>query len=440
MFEALSDRLNEAFRRITSRGVITESDVRQAMRQVRRALLEADVNFKVVRDFVAGVNEKAVGEKVLRSIDPGKQVIKIVHDEMVNLLGGETVPLEQKGAAPLVYVLVGLQGSGKTTTAAKLARWLSDNRAKRVLLAACDLQRPGAVRQLETLASGAGAGFFGPGSAGGDPLEVLTGAVSEARLKSYDVVVADTAGRLHVDEELMQELERICTVAAPAETLLVLDGLSGQDAVSVAVEFKERIDLTGAVITKMDGDSRGGAALSLRAVTGLPIKFIGTGEKPDGLEPMDPRRLAGRILGMGDVVGLVEKAQKVFDMEEARKIERKLVSNSFTLEDFAGELKKLGKLGSLGDLLGMLPKGMMPKGVEVDESQFRKMLAIIDSMTVKEKLHPEIINGSRRKRIAMGSGTRVSDVNRLLREFNVMKKMMKRIKKGGSVGLRSLFR
>jgi signal recognition particle subunit SRP54 len=439
LFENLTDRLSDAFRKLTGRGVLTESDVNQAMRQVRRALLEADVNFKVAKQFVSDVTEKATGEKVLKSLAPGKQVIKIVNDEIVELLGTERPVLQLSGKPPLIYLLIGLQGSGKTTTAAKLARWIFEKKGKRVLLAACDLQRPAAIDQLEKIAGEAGAGFYCRRDTK-DPVSVLKGAISEARLRNYDIVIADTAGRLHVDDALMGELESVSKVAEASETLLVLDGLSGQDAVNVALEFQKRIGYTGAVISKMDGDSRGGAALSFRAVTGKPIKFIGTGEGIDGLEQMDPERLAGRILGMGDVVGLVEKAQDAFNIEEARKLEKKLISNSFTLEDFAGELKRIRKMGSLTDLLGMLPKNMKPAGMDVDESQFTKMSAIIGSMTRREKLHPEIINGSRRKRIAMGSGTRINDVNRLLREFRTMKKMMKRMRTGRGIGIPGVFR
>jgi len=439
LFENLTDRLSDAFRKLTGRGVLTESDIRQAMRLVRRALLEADVNFKVARQFTHDVSEKAIGEKVLKSLAPGKQVIKIVSDEMVELLGRERSPLQLSGKPPLVFLLIGLQGSGKTTTAARLAWWLSEKKGKRVLLAACDLQRPAAIDQLEKVAADANAGFYGRRDTK-DPVEVLKGAVSEARLKAWDIVIADTAGRLHVDDDLMSELEDVSRVADASETLLVLDGLSGQDAVNVAVEFQERIGFTGAIITKMDGDSRGGAALSFRAVTGKPIKFLGTGESVKGLEPMEPERLAGRILGMGDVVGLVEKAQEAFDINEAQKLEKKLISNSFTLEDFAKELKRIRKLGSLSDLLGMLPSNMKPAGMDIDESQFTRMSAIIGSMTVRERHHPEIINGSRRKRIAMGSGTKVNDVNRLLREFRTMKKMMKRMKSGKGIGIPGMFR
>ncbi len=439
MFENLTDRLSDTFRKLTGRGVLTESDVQQAMRQVRRALLEADVNFRVARQFVSDVSSKATGENVLKSLAPGKQVIKIVNDEIVELLGTDRSPLQLSGKPPLVYLLIGLQGSGKTTTAARLAWWLAEKMGKRVILAACDLQRPAAIDQLEKLAANAGAGFFCRRDTK-DPVDVLKGAINDARLKSYDIVIADTAGRLHVDDDLMSELERVSKAAEASETLLVLDGLSGQDAVNVAVEFQERIGFTGAIITKMDGDSRGGAALSFRAVTGKPIKFLGTGEGVDGLEPMDPQRLAGRILGMGDVVGLVEKAQEAYDIKEAQKLEKKLISNSFTLEDFAGELKRIRKMGSLTDLLGMLPKSMRPSEMNIDESQFTRMSAMISSMTVRERHHPEIINGSRRKRIAMGSGTRVSDVNKLLREFRSMKKMMKRMRPGKGIGIPGIFR
>lgn len=439
MFESLSDRLATAFRKLTGRGVLSENDVKQAMREVRRALLEADVSFAVAKDFVASVTEKAVGGDVLRSVSPGQQVIKIVHDEIVSLLGDESAPVELSGRPPLVYLLIGLQGSGKTTTAARLAKWLSDRKGKRVLLAGCDLQRPAAIDQLEKVAEEAGAGFYGRRDTK-DPVKVLGEAVREAARSGYDIVIADTAGRLHVDEDLMEELRRTSESVTAAETLLVIDGLSGQDAVNVAREFQERIGFTGGIVTKMDGDSRGGAALSFRAVTGRPIKFIGTGEGVDGLEPLDPSRLAGRILGMGDVVGLVEKAQENWDLKEAEIIEKKIVSNTFTLDDFRGELKRLKKMGSFGDLLSMLPRNMRPSGVDMDPSQLNRMEAIIGSMTMKERLHPELINGSRRRRIAIGSGTRVNDVNRLLREFRTMRTMMKRMRSGRGLKLPGAFR
>lgn len=429
MFDRLADGLSDAFRKLTSRGVINESNIRDAMRLVRRALLEADVNFKVAKQFVNSVSEKALGENVLKSLSPGQQVIKVVNDELVKLLGSERTPLELSGKPPMVYLLVGLQGSGKTTTAGRLAYWLTEKKGKRSLLAACDLQRPAAIDQLEKIAKDSGAGFYARRDTK-NPVEVLREAMHEARMNSYDIVIADTAGRLHVDDELMDELEEISAVANAAETILVLDGLSGQDAVNVAVEFQERIGFTGSVITKMDGDSRGGAALSFRAVTGKPIKFIGVGEGVSGLEPMDPTRMAGRILGMGDVVGLSEKAQSTWDIREAEKLEKKLISNSFTLEDFASELRRLKKMGSFSDLLDMLPKSMRPAGTNLDTSQFTKNEAIINSMTRKERFHPEIIDGNRRRRISQGSGTKVNDVNKLLREFRSMKKMMKQMKSG----------
>lgn len=429
MFDRLTDSFSDAFRKLTSRGVINESNIREAMRLVRRALLEADVNFKVAKQFVSIISEKALGENVLKSLSPGQQVIKAVNEELIVLLGSERTPLELSGKPPIVYLLVGLQGSGKTTTAGRLAYWLAEKKSKRSLLAACDLQRPAAIEQLEKIAKDSGAGFYARRDTK-DPVEVLREAMHEARMNNYDIVIADTAGRLHVNDELMKELEEICEVANAAETLLVLDGLSGQDAVNVAVEFQERIGFTGSVITKMDGDSRGGAALSFRAVTGKPIKFIGVGEGVDGLEPMDPTRMAGRILGMGDVVGLAEKAQSTWDIKEAEKLEKKLISNSFTLEDFARELRRIKKMGSLGDLMAMLPKSMRPAGMNLDTSQFTKMEAIISSMTGKERTHPEIIDGNRRRRISQGSGTKVNDVNRLLREFGSMKKMMKQMRSG----------
>ncbi len=439
MFENLSDRLADSFRKLTGRGVLSENDVKQALREVRRALLEADVSFSVARDFVASVTSKAIGKDILRSVSPGQQVIKIVHDELVGLLGDEVVPLELSGRPPLVYLLIGLQGSGKTTTAARLAKWLARYKSKRVLLAACDLQRPAAIDQLETIAAQAGAGFYGRRDTK-DPVQVLNEARKEASRSGYDIVIADTAGRLHVDDDLMDELRRTSDAVPAAETLLVIDGLSGQDAVNVANSFQEQIGFTGGIVTKMDGDSRGGAALSFRAVTGRPIKFIGIGEGVDGLEPMNPSRLAGRILGMGDVVGLVEKAQDSWDLKEAEKLEKKLVSNTFSLEDFRGELKRLKRMGSLNDLLAMLPKNMRPAGTDMDPSQLSRMEAIIGSMTMKERLHPEQINGSRRKRIARGSGTRVNDVNRLLREFRTMRTMMKRMKSGKGMKLPGAFR
>jgi len=435
VFDRLAERLSETFRNLSGRGVLTEGNVSDAMREIRRALLEADVNFKVAGRFVSEATEKALGEKVLKSLTPGQQVVKIVHDQLVELLGSGSPALQFTGSPPHVVLLCGLQGSGKTTTAARLAWWLARKKNRRSLLVACDLQRPAAIDQLEVMAKKAGAGFY-CNRAVSDPVLVAREAINQARLQQYDTVIVDTAGRLHVDRELMDELVRVRDAVKPEEVLLVLDGLTGQDAVNVAVKFQERTGFTGSVLTKMDGDSRGGAALSFTAVTGRPIKFVGVGEGVEGLEAFDAERLAGRILGMGDVVGLVEKAQEGYDHQEALKLEKKLKNNDFTLEDFADQMKKIRKMGSLGDILAMLPAGMRPAEAGMDTASFSRMEAIIGSMTPHERRRPEMINGSRRKRIAMGSGTRVSEVNRLLSQFRDMKKMMKRMKSMKRSGIR----
>ena len=437
MFDKLSQRLGDTFKNLSGRGVLTEKNISDAMREVRRALLEADVNFKVAKQFVSDVTEKANGEKVLRSLTPGQQVIKIVNDQLVDLLGGTTEKLDLPGKPPHVILLLGLQGSGKTTTAARLAWLLQKKQNRRCMVVAADLQRPAAIDQLEVMAEKAGAAFFCDRSTR-DPVVVVEKALHQAALQYHDVVIVDTAGRLHVDPELMNELKRVKEVSNPDESLLVLDGLSGQDAVNVAVEFNQQIGFTGSVLTKMDGDSRGGAALSFRSVTGKPITFIGVGESVSGLEEFDPSRLAGRILGMGDIVGLAEKAQEMYDEQEAVKLQKKLKTNSFNLEDFRKELTKIKKMGSLGELMAMLPRGMRPAGADIDQSQFTRMEALINSMTARERQKPEIINGSRRKRIARGSGTTVQDVNRLLKEYRTMKKMMKQMR--NSRGMAGMFR
>ncbi len=437
MFDKLSQRLGDTFRNLSGRGVLSEKNISEAMREVRRALLEADVNFKVAKRFVADVTEKATGEKVLRSLTPGQQVIKIVNDQLVELLGETPERLALTGKPPHVILLLGLQGSGKTTTAARLAWLLQKKQNRRCMVVAADLQRPAAIDQLEVMAEKAGAAFFADRSQT-DPAKVVEAAIHQAGLQYQDVVIVDTAGRLHIDQALMEELKRVKDASNPDESLLVLDGLSGQDAVNVALEFDEQIGFTGSVLTKMDGDSRGGAALSFRAVTGKPIKFIGVGESVKGLEEFDPSRLAGRILGMGDIVGLAEKAQDMFDEKEAVNLQKKLRSNSFNLEDFRKELTKIKKMGSLSELMAMLPKGMRPAGIDLDQSQFTRMEALINSMTSREREKPEIINGSRRKRIARGSGTTVQDVNRLLKEYRTMKKMMKQMR--GNRGLAGMFR
>ncbi len=437
MFDKLADRLGQTFKNLSGKGVLSESNISDAMREIRRALLEADVNFKVAKKFVAEVTEKATGERVLKSLSPGQQVVKIVNEQIVELLGSNAEKLELTGKPPHVILLLGLQGSGKTTTAARLAYLLQKKQNRRCMVVAADLQRPAAIDQLEVMAKKAGASFYCDRNEK-DPAEVTRAAIHKAGLAYNDVVIVDTAGRLHVDSDLMEELERVKAVAKPDESLLVLDGLSGQDAVNVALEFNEQIGFSGAVLTKMDGDSRGGAALSFRAVTGKPIKFVGIGESVTGLEEFDPSRMAGRILGMGDIVGLAEKAQEMFDAKEATKLQKKIKTNSFNLEDFRKELVKIKKMGSLNELMAMLPKGMRPAGADLDSSQFTQMEALINSMTTRERLRPEIINGSRRKRIAKGSGRTVSDVNRLLKEYRTMKKMMKRMR--STRGMASMFR
>ena len=434
MFDKLSDRLGQTFKNLSGRGVLTESNIKDAMREIRRALLEADVNFKVAKQFVKDVTEKAV---VLKSLSPGQQVVKIVNDQIVELLGTTAEKLELPGKPPHVILLLGLQGSGKTTTAARLAYLLQKKQNRKCMVVAADLQRPAAIDQLEVMAEKAGASFYCDRSQK-DPAKVAEAAIEKARLQYNDIVIIDTAGRLHIDETLMEELQHVKAVTKPDESLLVLDGLSGQDAVNVAVEFDKNIDFSGAVLTKMDGDSRGGAALSFRAVTGKPIKFMGIGESVTGLEVFDPSRLAGRILGMGDIMGLAEKAQDMFDEKEAVKLQKKIKTNSFNLEDFRKELVKIKKMGSLNELMAMLPKGMRPAGANLDSSQFIQMESLINSMTIKERLRPEIINGSRRKRIARGSGRDVRDVNRLLKEYRTMKKMMKQMR--NSRGMANLFR
>jgi signal recognition particle subunit SRP54 len=431
LFEQLTDRFESAFRTLTGKGTLSEANIEDALREVRRALLEADVNFKVARSFVDDVKARAIGEDVLRSLTPGQQVIKIVHEELVKLLGGSAAPFVVPSGSPAVIMVVGLQGSGKTTFCAKLSKYLA-KRGKRPLLAAADTYRPAAQEQLEKLGRALGIPVY-RGGKGATPVEIAQGALAEARGVGADIVILDTAGRLHVDTDMMLELERIREAVEPQETLLALDSMTGQDAVNVASEFKKRLDFTGAILTKLDGDTRGGAAVSLRSVTGKPITFAGVGEKMDALESFHPDRMASRILGMGDVLTLVERAQDAADIESAAKLEEKLRKQSFTLEDFFEQLQALKKMGPLDQVMGMIP-GMSKAGkVAVDEKALGKVEAIINSMTPGERRHPNVIDGSRRKRIARGSGTTVQDVNRLLKQFETMKKMMKQF---GSVGKR----
>ena len=437
MFERLSERLGSVLDRLRGRGVVSASDVSEAMREIRRALLEADVNIRVAREMVDRVAAEAVGERVLKSLTPGQQIVKIVYDELVRTMSHERTEPDTGGRRPVVWLLAGLQGAGKTTTAAKLAVWAAGKRGMRPMLAACDLKRPAAVDQLGMLAGKTGMGFYEDRTSQ-DPARVAADALAMADREMYDLLIVDSSGRLHVDDDLMAELESIRAAVSPRETLLVLDGMTGQDAVNVALEFDRRIGLTGAVLSKMDGDSRGGAALSTAAVTGRPVLFLGTGEGPGDLEAFDPARMAGRILGMGDVLGLVEKAVEASDRVDAEKLERRLRKGEFTMDDLLAEFGRLRKMGSLADVLAMLPAGILPKGLEVDPRELGRREAIIRSMTPDERRRPERIDGSRRKRIARGSGVAVRDVNRLLDDYRAMKEMMKRL--GKSSRLASLLR
>ena len=431
MFESLSERLQGVFQKLAGRGRLSEQDVKDALREIRRVLLEADVNLDVARDFLKAVEARAVGAEILQSVTPGNQVVKIVHEELVKLLGGAApAGLQFPSNRAAVLLLAGLQGSGKTTTAAKLARhW--KGRGKRVLLAALDLQRPAAIDQLEVLAKSVGVPIHLDRETK-DPVALAKAARQRADREGFDLLVADTAGRLHVDEGLMDEVARVHRTLEPTETYLVLDGMTGQDAVQIAQAFTGRLPVSGYVLTKMDGDARGGAALSLRAVTGAPIRFLGIGEKVEGLEPFHADRLASRILGMGDVLTLVERAQERLDFKKAADLEKKLRKDRFTLEDFLQQLQEMKKLGPLEEIMKMLPGVRLPADARVDEREMKRTEAIILSMTRLERERPNVIDGSRRRRIARGSGTTVQDVNRLLRQFEQAQQMMKRF--GGARG------
>lgn len=424
MLEQLRDNLQAVFKNLRGQGKITEQNIALALRDVRRTLLEADVNYGVARSFIDAVKEKALGEKVLTSITPGQQVIRIIHDEMVHLLGEAQVPLKLDGLPPAMIMVVGLQGSGKTTFAAKLAKQLKSS-GKRPMLVAADIYRPAAVEQLQILGERGAVPVYREDSS--DVLRICRNALAQARNSDVNVLIFDTAGRLHIDDAMMEELSAIHRELKPREVLFVADGMIGQDAVNAAKAFNARLDITGIVLTKMDGDARGGAALSIRSVTGKPIKYISAGETTEDLEAFYPERFAGRILGKGDVLSLVEKAQEAFDEKEAEKLEKKLRKNSFDLHDFRDQLKMLKKMGPLSSLMDMIPGAAKLKNAEIDEKQFLRTAAILDSMTREEKSRPEIINAGRRRRIAAGSGTQVSDVNRLLNQFEQMKKMMKQM-------------
>jgi signal recognition particle subunit SRP54 len=439
MFESLTDRLEGVFRKLRGFGKLNESNIKEAMREVRMALLEADVHFRVVKAFVARVEERAIGADVSKSLTPGQEVIKIVHAELTELMGGDHVRIKLASQPPTIIMMAGLQGSGKTTSAGKLARLYQ---TERPLLVACDVYRPAAVEQLKTLGSQLGVAVYEEGT-GADPVEIAARAAAYARNNGHRVVIVDTAGRLAIDEEMMAEARRIRERIQPDEVLFVADAMTGQDAVNVAQRFNEDLAIDGVVLTKLDGDARGGAALSIREVTGKPIKFVGMGEKLDALEPFHPKRMAERILGMGDVLTLIEKAQANIDQEEALRLQKKLFEEQFTLEDFRKQLQMVKKMGPLEQLLGMIP-GMKDltkqmSGMGRPEDELKRIEAIIDSMTMKERLRPQILNASRRKRIARGSGTAVADVNSLMKEFEKTRKLMKSFGKFAKLGGR-LFR
>lgn len=425
LFSGLSDRLNHIFSKMKSRGKLTELEIKQAMREIRIALLEADVNLLVVKDFIAKVTEKAIGEDIIQSLTPGQQVVKIVNDELTALMGSTASKLEVASKPPTVFMMCGLQGAGKTTMCGKLALMLK-KQGKNPLLVACDIYRPAAINQLKVVGNSVSVPVFEQGTQ--NPRKTAAMAIKEAERNGYDTVIIDTAGRLHIDKELMDELIDIKKEVSPNEILLVVDSMTGQDAVTVAKSFDEKLAITGVILTKLDGDTRGGAALSIKAVTGKPIKLCGVGEKMTDLEQFFPDRMASRILGMGDVLTLIDKAQSAVTQQEMEKMEARLRENRFTLDDFLSQMDAIGRMGNFGDLLGMIPGAGKLKGAEVDESKMRRYKAIIQSMTMYEREHPEVIKASRRKRIAEGSGTSIPDVNQLLNSFNQSKEMLKQLK------------
>ena len=426
-FEGLSEKLNVAFKRLRGKGRLTENDVREAMREVRLALLEADVSYKVVKEFVAAVTERAVGTDVLDSLTPAQQVVKIVNEELTNLMGGGTAKLSLANNGPTVVMMVGLQGAGKTTTTAKLAGYFKKQHSKRPLLAACDVYRPAAIEQLKVVGGQLGLPVYEEGQ--GDPVAIAANAIRHARDYGNDLVFLDTAGRLHVDEALMDELKRMKATVHPNEILLVVDAMTGQDAVNAASAFDEALGIDGVVLTKLDGDARGGAALSIKAATGKPIKFVGTGEKLDMIEPFHPDRMASRILGMGDMLSFIEKAQQTYDEKQAKKLEEKLKKNSFTLSDYYDQLQQIKGMGDLSQLAGMMPGNLGSKlqGATIDEKAMAHTEAIILSMTPEERENPQILGANRKKRIAAGCGLEVVDVNRLLKQFEGMQQIIKQV-------------
>ena len=426
MFDNLSERLERSFKILKGEGKITEINVAETLKDVRRALLDADVNYKVAKQFTDTVKVKALGQNVLTAVKPSQLMVKIVHDELTTLMGGETAEIDLNGR-PAVILMAGLQGSGKTTFSGKLARMLKTKRNRKPLLVACDVYRPAAIDQLKVLADQIGVPMYTePGSK--DPVQIAQHAIQEAKAKGQDTVIIDTAGRLAVDEQMMQEIAAIKQAVQPQEILFVVDSMTGQDAVNTAKEFNDRLDFTGVILTKLDGDTRGGAALSIRTVVDKPIKFIGTGEKLEAIDQFHPARMADRILGMGDIVSLVERAQEQYDEEEAKRLQKKIQKNQFDFNDFMSQIQQIKKMGNLKELASMIPGvGKVIKDVDIDDNAFKSIEAIINSMTPKERTHPEILNGSRRQRIARGSGTNLQEVNRLLKQFDEIRKMMKKV-------------
>lgn len=436
-FDSLSEKLNHVFSKMREKGKLTDLEIKQAMREIRIALLEADVNFQVVRDFINKVSEKASGEDILKGLNSTQQVIKIVNDELIALMGSTHSKLAVADRPPTIIMMCGLQGAGKTTMCGKLAGMLKKQN-KKVMLAACDVYRPAAIKQLQVVGGKVNVPVFEEGQI--NPVKIAKDALDEAKRQGADVLIIDTAGRLHIDEQLMEELQKIKTEVKPDEILLVVDSMTGQDAVNVAETFNQKLDITGVIITKLDGDTRGGAALSIKAVTGKPIKFVGSGEKMEDIEPFYPDRMASRILGMGDVLTLIEKAQEAFSEEEALKLQKKMKTNSFTLQDYLNQLESVKKMGGIGKLMSMVPGlGGKVNEDDIDESKIIKTKAIILSMTPEERNNPDIIKASRRKRIAAGSGTSIQDVNQLLKQFDMSKEMMRRVLKNGMRGMKFPF-
>lgn len=436
-FDSLSEKLNHVFSKMREKGKLTDLEIKQAMREIRIALLEADVNFQVVRDFINRVSEKASGEDILKGLNSTQQVIKIVNDELIALMGSTHSKLAVADRPPTIIMMCGLQGAGKTTMCGKLAGMLKKQN-KKVMLAACDVYRPAAIKQLQVVGGKVNVPVFEEGQI--NPVKIAKDALDEAKRQGADVLIVDTAGRLHIDEQLMEELQKIKAEVKPDEILLVVDSMTGQDAVNVAETFNQKLDITGVIITKLDGDTRGGAALSIKAVTGKPIKFVGSGEKLEDIEPFYPDRMASRILGMGDVLTLIEKAQEAFSEEEALKLQKKMKTNSFTLQDYLNQLESVKKMGGIGKLMSMVPGlGGKVNEDDIDESKIIKTKAIILSMTPEERNNPDIIKASRRKRIAAGSGTSIQDVNQLLKQFDMSKEMMRRVSKNGMRGMKFPF-